>query len=264
VRLALWIAWGALALAAVAVFVLLEGVVGLSERRADFVSAVTHELRTPLTTFRMYAEMLSLDMVPDEVRRRSYLDTLRAEADRLTHLVENVLSYARLERGSPASRVKPVKGADLLTLAADRLDSRARTAGMTLDVEADEAARGVTVLADLAAVEQILFNLVDNACKYASRGSEPRLVLGAAIDGGWFQMSVRDFGPGLSQESRARLFEPFRKSAHEAAQSAPGVGLGLALSRRLALAMRGRLRLDESGRDGACFVLDLPLGRLAS
>ena len=70
----------------------------LSERRGAFVSAVTHELRTPLTTLRMYTEMLADGMVPDEPRRRSYLQTLRAEADRLGHLVENVLAYSRLER----------------------------------------------------------------------------------------------------------------------------------------------------------------------
>ena len=78
---------------------LLAGVVALSERRAAFVSSVTHELRTPLTTFRMYADMLARGMVPDAERRQQYLETLRTEAERLTHLVENVLSYARLERG---------------------------------------------------------------------------------------------------------------------------------------------------------------------
>ena len=78
--------------------------VALSERRGAFVSAVTHELRTPLTTFRMYAEMLAEGMVPSPEARQKYLETLRREADRLAHLVENVLQYARLERGRPGGR----------------------------------------------------------------------------------------------------------------------------------------------------------------
>ncbi len=97
VQLSLVGAWGALMLAALAVAMLLRGVVSLSERRGAFVSAVTHELRTPLTTFRMYAEMLADDIVTDESARQHYLQTLRVEADRLTHLVENVLLYARLD-----------------------------------------------------------------------------------------------------------------------------------------------------------------------
>ena len=101
VRLSLWVTWCSLALAAVAVALLLQGVLALSERRAAFVSAVTHELRTPLTTFCMYVDMLAEGMVSDEQRRSEYLKTLRREADRLTHLVENVLAYARLERGGP-------------------------------------------------------------------------------------------------------------------------------------------------------------------
>ncbi len=107
-RVALVAVWCLLALAAAAVALLLQGVMTLSERRAAFVSAVTHELRTPLTTFRMYVEMLADGMVQDEKSRGEYLETLGREADRLTHLVENVLAYARLERGRPAARIGPV------------------------------------------------------------------------------------------------------------------------------------------------------------
>src|SRR5262249_10797623 len=155
VRQALVFAWGAMLVAAAAVAVLLRRVVSLSERRADFVSAVTHELRTPLTTFRMYAEMLSEGMVPDETARRTYLDTLRVEADRLTHLVENVLAYARLERGGLGNRIQPVRGEELLKLATGRLSERAREAGFALSISSDEATSQATVRCDGSAVEQI-------------------------------------------------------------------------------------------------------------
>jgi signal transduction histidine kinase len=259
VRQSLVVAWGAMLLAALAVAVLLRGVVALSERRADFVSAVTHELRTPLTTFRMYAEMLAEGMVPNETARRNYLDTLRVEADRLTHLVENVLAYARLERGGLGNRIQPVSGDELLKLAAGRLSERARGAGLALSVSADERITQATVLCDASAVEQILFNLVDNACKYARQADNKTLDMAARSVGDRLEVHVRDHGPGISGVQRRRLFQPFRKSADEAARTAPGVGLGLALSRRLARGMGGDLCFDETVTDGAAFVLTLPL-----
>ncbi|RIK74513.1 MAG: hypothetical protein DCC67_16525, partial [Planctomycetota bacterium] len=127
---ALALGWMALVLAVAAVAALLWGVVALSERRAAFVSAVTHELRTPLTTFRMYAEMLSQDMVPSAERRRQYLSTLKTEAERLTHLVENVLAYARLERGRRPQRNERTTVAALVERFEPRLAERATQSDM--------------------------------------------------------------------------------------------------------------------------------------
>lgn len=254
------IAWGGVLLAAIAVAGLLLGVMTLSERRAAFVSAVTHELRTPLTTFRMYAEMLAEGMVPDEADRQHYLRTLQNEADRLTHLVENVLSYARVERGRPGGRVNDFHVLPLLKRIANRLDDQVSRAAMQLVVDDADASNDILAHADAAAVEQIVVNLIDNAAKYAAGGDDGRIHLQATIDTGTVEITVRDHGPGIDRKEARRLFRPFCKSAKDAAHSAPGVGLGLALSRRLASAMGGSLRLDESDSDGACFVLRLPTG----
>jgi len=260
VRTALVVAWLCVLLAALAVAVLLHGTVSLSERRAAFVSAVTHELRTPLTTFKMYSEMLAEGMVPDETKRKSYLSTLCSEANRLSHLVENVLAYARLERGSARGRVERVSLGQLIDRVKDRLDQRAEQAGMKIVIDADASALLTPVHVDVSAVEQILFNLVDNACKYAAPTASEKLIhLEALPDGKFAMLRVRDHGQGISLEGAKRLFQPFSKSAHEAAHSAPGVGLGLALCRRLSRSMGGDLRLDALVKDGACFVLTLPL-----
>lgn len=256
VWLSLAVAWGCMLLAAAAVALLLHGALSLSERRGAFVSAVTHEMRTPLTTFRMYTEMLVKGMVPEE-RRVRYLDTLRMEADRLAHLVENVLAYARLERGQTASRMEPITAAAILERSAGRLADRAEQAGMRLTIDS-EAARDARVQADPTAVEQILFNLVDNACKYATDSTEKIIHLRVEQIAGAVAFEVADDGPGVSAEQRRRLFRPFSKSAQQAAHSAPGVGLGLALSRRLARKMRGDLTYDHNRTEGATFRLTLP------
>ncbi len=260
IQISLMVAWICALLAAVAVAALLVGTVSLSERRAAFVSAVTHEMRTPLTTFRMYTEMLTRDMIPDEAKRRRYLDTLRAEADRLSHLVGNVLAYARLERNRSGSRAETVTLRDLIDRLKERLTERAERAGMDLVVQAAESGLTTRVRADTSAVEQILFNLVDNACKYAASASDRRIHLEVDRTGKQVTLGVRDHGPGISRADARRLFRPFCKSARDAANSAPGVGLGLALSRRLARDMGGRLYLNQGVNDGACFVLSLPAG----
>lgn len=263
VQMSLLVAWIAMSLAAAAVAVLLRGVIALSERRAAFVSAVTHELRTPLTTFRMYAEMLSEGMVRDEGDRRKYLDTLRREAERLTHLVANVLAYARLERGRTGGRVETVSVQRLLEVATQRLTDRAAQCDLNLSVEAAPEVLNRCVKTDASAVEQILFNLVDNACKYAASSDDRSLTLtvttkDAGAEHGAVYVRLTDHGPGISPEEERRIFQPFRKSAKDAAHSAPGVGLGLALSRRLARDMNGDLRYEPHA-GGACFVLTLPI-----
>lgn len=257
VQLFLLLTWAALAMAAGAMALLLAGAIRLSERRAAFVSAVTHELRTPLTTFRMYAEMLAEGMVPDPAKREYYLRTLCAESNRLSHLVENVLAYARLERGRMKSRAEQVSVQGVVDRVLPRLEQRAQQVGMQLSVECGAAATAIGIFTDVSAVEQVLFNLVDNACKYAAKAEDKRIHLSVQPMSRNVVFRVWDHGPGILREDERRLFRPFGKSAQHAAESAPGVGLGLALCRRLARQIGGRLAFVRMP-EGACFELALP------
>jgi len=258
VGLSLLIAWACVLAGAAAVAAVLGRAVSLSERRGAFVSAVTHELRTPLTTFRLYAEMLADGIVTDQEKRASYLRRLRDEADRLSHLVENVLVYARLAGPRSAAPRESVRLGELLDRSRDRLAALTDRAGMQLVVEADDGLAAASVRCNASAVEQVLLNLVDNACKYAGRAEDRRVHLRASRRDGAVVLAVRDHGPGIDPEGRRRLFRAFRKSAHEAAASAPGIGLGLALSRRLARSMGGDLRCEVPPDGGASFALRLP------
>lgn len=258
VRLSLAAAWVAAFLGLVGVGSLLKASVTLSERRADFVSAVTHELRTPLTTFRLYSEMLLEGMVPAE-ERPSYLAILKREADRLGHLVENVLTFSRLDRRAAAERIETLLLADLLERVVPRLRDRAAQEGLAFEMESGPGAAEARVRVDVAGAEQILLNLVDNACKYAP--GRP-LHLAAILRDRHAVLRLHDHGPGIEPRDRRRIFRPFHRSAARAAGSAPGVGLGLALSRRLARRMGGDLRLAGS-EEGATFELWLRATDLA-
>ncbi len=255
--LSLAAAWSLAALALLASGALLFGLATLGERRAAFVSAVTHELRTPLTTFRIYADMLAEGMVPPE-QQGEYLDTLRREAERQGHLVENVLAYSRLERGRYRAARETLALGDLVAGLLQTLAAQARRASMELMAPEPGEWQAAPVSVDRAAVERVLFNLVDNACKYARQATDRRIHLECRLEARAAWLSVRDHGPGLHAREARRLFRPFHKSARDAAQSAPGVGLGLALSRRLARAIGGDLRLERAAGDGATFSLRLP------
>jgi len=252
------IAWFAVLTALLASALLVAGIMRLSDRRASFVSAVTHELRTPLTTFRLYSELLERGVVREE-KRADYLRVLTREADRLTHLVENVLAFSRIENSGGRSKPRETTPAEMLGEMRCRLEDRLATAGMTLEIDTTTEAASRRLKVDAAVVEHILFNLIDNAAKYAA-GAEPavvRIEIAHAADGR-IEILVCDHGPGIPDRERRRIFKPFHKSADAAAETCPGVGLGLALSLRLARSIGGRLECRGEA-DGACFVLTLPL-----
>lgn len=256
-RAALLFGWSCALLATIAGGLVLHWVLQLSERRRIFASAVTHELRTPMTTFRLYTELLAFDMVPDEHERRSLFKTLLSEVDRLDHLVKNVLAYARTESRRELN-LEAMSLGELLDRARARLEDRARQSGADLKFEVGGEVSRVWLRTDALMLEQILFNLVDNACKYAAAAQDRSIHIAANLVAGSVQLHVKDHGPGVAPADRRHLFQPFHKSAEKAARSAPGVGLGLALCRRLAKGLGGDLMLDKTVADGACFVLRLP------
>lgn len=257
VPLTLVVAWAGVLLASIVGGMLLFGMKQLSERRAAFVSAVTHELRTPLTTFQLYTEMLSSGMIPDESTRQSYLQTLHAESLRLNHLVDNVLAYARLERGRSPSPSQSLTLESIIEQIEPRLAQVATRGEMRLSIERSEAF-DEQVFVNVSVVEQILLNLVDNACKYAAKANDRRIQITATRIKNSVELSVIDHGPGLPPGNKWR--RPFSKSAQDAAESSPGIGLGLMLSRRLAKQIGGSLSHDETSSScGVRFILRLPV-----
>ena len=252
------LAWSGYLLSAIVAGFLLKQVVSLSERRANFVSAVTHELRTPLTTFRMYSEMLAGDMVPPD-KQKQYVGTLQKQANRLSHLVENVLQFARLESNPELGCEQAVQVGAMLERFVDRLQARAAEEGFNFSLRVPSDVNQMEIQTRPVMVEQVLFNLVDNACKYGKPSSTGEIELRLRFDKAWLRMEVSDGGPGVDVGERGRMFQPFHKSDLEAANSEPGVGLGLALCKRMAISLGGKLAYRENEGGGATFELSLPL-----
>jgi signal transduction histidine kinase len=255
-RVGLTLAWSAALVALLAVGLGGWSLIDLSERRIRFVSAVTHELRTPLTTLRLYLDMLMNGLVRDEKQRAEYIATLHAEADRLNRLVGNVLDFSRLEKQRPHLTRSPQPVGELLAKLREAWQARCATAEKELILDSSLPADAV-VDTDGDLLQQVLGNLIDNACKYSRSADDRRIWLRARRVRNRVYFEVEDRGPGVPLGERRAIFRAFRRG-RDADVTAGGVGLGLALAKRWARLLGGRLSLAPTPAEGgACFRMEL-------
>ncbi|HHI80402.1 MAG TPA: hypothetical protein ENK02_10525 [Planctomycetes bacterium] len=227
----------------------------LSRMRSDFIDLISHELRTPLTALSLKAEMLARGELRPE-RVRSYQQSLKAEVDRLAVLVDEILDFARLEKGGKGGAAMDLRRVSPRTLLARGLGEAReglRLGGHRVRVR---AGRDLPLLqVDLDLLARALRNLLENAGKYAPAGSDIELWVEPWDQG--LRLCVRDEGPGVPGKERERIFEPFVRGENAAGK--PGSGLGLALVRQAVEAHGGRVWVEEASPRGACFSLLLPL-----
>lgn len=219
----------------------------LSVLKADFAAMVAHEFGSPLAAIRGYADMISTGSLAPDLQART-LDAIRAEADRLDALVDDVRAAAAVERDDFSVRPVPV---DL-----DRLISDAAAYARTLPgghaFTAKVSARG-RVLADAERVGQVLRNLLDNAARY-SPDSAP-IEVRATPAGTAVRIEVADRGPGIELEDLDRVFEKFGRGA--AGEKVAGAGLGLYLSKRIIQAHGSELTVASAPGEGSIFTFEL-------
>jgi signal transduction histidine kinase len=225
------------------------------QQKTSFVSNVSHEFKTPLTTIRLYSELLEQQRVADPAMRSEYLRTIGRETERLARLVNNVLDFSRLEQGRKQYRLEDL---DLLP-ELDRILSAQRPrlaeAGLALSYQPPAAATMARI--DRDAFEQILLNLIDNSCKYASEGGVLELDFTTAAPN-TLALRLRDRGPGVPTEERERIFEKFHRVDNRLTTGKSGAGLGLSIARQLARGQGGELSCHARDGQGASFILTLP------
>lgn len=241
------------------IFGLLAFYTRMERRRSDFVSAVTHELRTPLTSFALITDLLRRKNTPAD-KIEEYHETLYHETRRLAHLVENVLSFARLSRGKVRGRCDSGLCRELLDKAFSKIIGQLSDAGFKTHITHDKRCDMVTLHTDLLSLEQILTNLADNAVKYAATAATPTINISMVRTHNMLGIRFTDNGPGIPEELQKSLFRPFSRSARAEQGRKPGVGLGLALARDMARSIGGELVLEKSSDAGSTFLLTLPIG----
>jgi len=226
--------------------------------RADFLTGLSHELRTPLNAVIGFSELMRMNVQAEPMTRRQSqaVDHILASGQHLLGLIEEVLELARIESGKVSMSIEAVDPHLVARQVCDSLRPQAEAAGIALTPPPPTA--GFGVVADRTRLRQVLLNLVSNAIKYNRPGGAVFLQLHQTAEG--VALAVHDTGVGIPEARMTDLFQPFNRLGREPLEVA-GTGIGLAVSRRLVEAMKGRLEAVSREGEGSIFTLSLPLAR---
>jgi two-component system phosphate regulon sensor histidine kinase PhoR len=233
------------------------------ERRAnalksDFISNVSHELKTPLSIISMFGEMLATGRVKSQDQANEYADIIWRESVRLARLIDNVLDFAKIERGSDVYEFAEGDVAEVVQRALELSIHRLQKANLEVTAHYDEDLPLARI--DANALTLAVLNLVDNAIKYAADGKRLEVAVRHAPRAKRIVLSVRDFGPGIAADEHERIFERFYRSRAVRLLPMRGSGIGLALVKHIALAHGGEITVESEPSKGATFRLWIPTG----
>jgi two-component system phosphate regulon sensor histidine kinase PhoR len=229
----------------------------LSALKSDFVANVSHELKTPLSLVRMFAELLQSGRVDNEEKKKQYLQIILSESERLSALIENVLDFAKVERGRGGYDFADGALGEVVARAVEVCRVRAEREETELELELEPNLPIVRL--DERAIEIAVINLVDNALKYA-KDSE-RVVVRVRRRGKTAEVSVTDFGAGIPPEDRKRIFDRFVRG--RGTKQVRGSGIGLALVKHIAAAHGGDAWVEPVEPHGSRFVFTIAVGKRA-
>lgn len=227
----------------------------LERVRKDFVANVSHELKTPITLIKGFADTL-LDGSPhgDEETAR-FLAIIQRHANRMTLIVDDLLTLARLEGpGHGGLDAHPVDARFVVERAIDSLGDQPAKKAVSI---AHNAVEGLEIMANEGLLEHALVNLLDNAVKYGPEGGT--VTVAAMADGAFARFTVTDCGPGIPERDVPRLFERFYRVDKARSRDIGGTGLGLAIVRHIALAHGGDVSVSSREGYGSTFILRVPL-----
>ena len=218
--------------------------------RREFTGNVSHEMKTPLQVIGGYAELMEAGMVaPEDVPRTAGL--IRVESESIRALIDDVLTLSKLdEKAGTGERVSLREACER---AVARLEPVAKVKGVYISLDCD----GSCVLGEPAAVEQMVYNLVDNAVKYSPKGG--RVGVSCSETGGKARLVVQDQGPGIPDEFRERVFERFFRVDTSRSRETGGTGLGLAIVKHAAESLGGTAHVEDAAGGGSAFVVEAPL-----
>jgi signal transduction histidine kinase len=229
----------------------------VAQQRVSFVNQISHELKTPLTNIRLYTEMAShrIEEAGDTVGRR-HLSVVETEVARLDRLIQNVLNYARQQRDKLTVQPRPIS----LDHVVERVVKHWRLLLERKGFELETQLLGPNEMnADPDAIEQILGNLISNVDKYAKYGKWISIRTEQEPEKGIARVIVEDRGPGIPTSKRRAVFEPFERLRSDLDEGVSGTGIGLTISRELADLHGGNLEVCPNYKEGARFILTLPL-----
>jgi len=227
----------------------------LERVRRDFVANVSHELKTPLTSIQGFVETLLSGALHDQDNNVRFLQRIEVNVRRLTSLVSDLLSLAKIESGQLAIERGPVDWRDVLDGVLRLRESALTKKGLTLEVSGRE--RALLVRGDREAMTQVLDNLLDNAIQYTTPPG--RIAVRFWSEKGRGCVSVGDSGIGIPAAELDRIFERFYRVDKARSRAAGGTGLGLSIVKNLVLRMDGEVKVESAEGQGSTFTVELPL-----
>ena len=232
-----------------------------SAAKSEFLSSMSHELRTPLNAILGFAQLLERDRKqPLSQRQLERLGHVLRGGEHLLRLIDDVLDLSRIEAGRIAVSTEPVAVTEVVAEVVHTLQPMAARAQIGIVVAAG-AEPAPAVMADRTRLAQILMNLGSNAIKYGK--PEGRVELRTEVRGDLVRVTVVDDGIGIPADKRDRIFEPFQRAGQETGPI-EGTGIGLTISKRLAMLMRGTLGFESEPGHGSAFWVELPRHRQAA
>jgi two-component system phosphate regulon sensor histidine kinase PhoR len=223
--------------------------------RADFVANASHELRTPLASLSGFIETLQGSARNDPQARERFLDIMKAQANRMARLIDDLLSLSRIELKAHVQPESQVDLAPIVRQVADGLLTLARDRGVEIGI--DLPPEPLMVRADRDELIRVFENLVENALKYGASGKRVDIALSPTDNEAL--IAVRDYGPGIAPEHLPRLTERFYRVDVAESRAQGGTGLGLALVKHILHRHRARMTIDSAPGKGATFTVRLPL-----
>jgi signal transduction histidine kinase/tetratricopeptide (TPR) repeat protein len=223
--------------------------------RSDFVSNISHELKTPLSLIRLFGETLESDERTDDAKRREFSGIIARESRRLTHLIDNVLDFSKIDAGR---KEYDFERGDLVKLVSDTLEAYRfylRDRGFEFDISLPPGPVFITM--DKDAMAQALLNLLNNAEKYS--GERKYIGVKMTLQRDHVSISVEDKGPGIPPSDLKHIFEKFYRGEQGPARDAQGCGLGLTIVKNTVESHGGNVRVESGLGRGSRFVVTLPL-----
>jgi len=223
--------------------------------KSDFLAVMSHELRTPLSAIMGYQELLADGISgPITEQQSQQLGRIKASARHLLSLIDEILTFTRIDAGREEVSLEPASLTTILEPAAELVEPLARARGLHIEVMLPR--NDVVVETDPVKVRQMIVNLLSNAVKFTDSG---RIILSGDQKGDQLIISVADTGIGMSAEHFERIFEPFWQVEQKATRRAGGTGLGLTVTRRLALLLGGDVTVKSEPGVGTTFTICLPV-----